>query len=55
VLVTEDAMGMFTDFTPKFVKRYAEMAEEMGNAAAEYAREVKARTFPSIEHCYGKK
>lgn len=53
VLVTEDAMGMFDDFTPKFVKRYAEMGEEMGKAAAEYAKEVKARTFPADEHCYG--
>jgi 3-methyl-2-oxobutanoate hydroxymethyltransferase len=55
VLVTEDAMGMFTDFTPKFVKRFAEMGDEMGKAAAEYAKEVKARTFPADEHCYGKK
>ena len=53
VLVTEDAMGMFTDFTPKFVKRFAEMGEEMSKAAAEYAKEVKARTFPADEHCYG--
>jgi len=55
VLVTEDAMGMFTDFTPKFVKRFAEMGDEMGKAAVEYAKEVKARTFPADEHCYGKK
>ncbi|MBT3991672.1 MAG: 3-methyl-2-oxobutanoate hydroxymethyltransferase [Rhodospirillaceae bacterium] len=53
VLVTEDAMGMFTEFTPKFVKRFAEMGEEMSRAAADYAKEVKARTFPAAEHCYG--
>ena len=53
VLVTEDAMGMFTEFTPKFVKRFAEMGAEMGKAAGEYAKEVKARTFPGEEHCYG--
>ena len=55
ILVTEDAFGMFTDFTPKFVKRFAEVAVEMDKAAADYAKEVKARTFPADEHCYGKK
>ncbi len=53
VLVTEDAMGLFTEFTPKFVKRFAEMGDQMGQAAADYAKEVKARTFPADEHCYG--
>lgn len=55
ILVTEDAMGMFTDFTPKFVKRFAEIGDQMDKAAADYAKEVKARTFPADEHCYGKK
>ena len=52
ILVTEDAIGMFTEFTPKFVKRYSETADEIGRAAAEYAQEVRARTFPANEHCY---
>ena len=37
VLVTEDAIGMFADFTPKFVKRFAEVGEGIGQAAADYA------------------
>ena len=55
VLVTEDAIGMFADFTPKFVKRFAEVGEDIGQAAASYAAQVTARTFPASEHCYGKK
>jgi 3-methyl-2-oxobutanoate hydroxymethyltransferase len=53
VLVTEDAMGMFTDFTPKFVKRFGEIGEAIGKAAADYAREVRARTFPAPKNLYG--
>ena len=55
ILVTEDAIGMFEDFTPRFVKRFAEVGDEIGKAAADYAREVKSRSFPGPEHCYGKK
>ncbi len=55
VLVTEDAVGMFNDFTPKFVKRFAEVGDVIGQAAADYAAEVKARSFPADEHTYGKK
>ena len=55
VLVTEDAIGMFADFTPKFVKRFAEVGEGIGQAAADYAAQVTAGTFPAPEHCYYKK
>ena len=55
VLVTEDAIGMFADFTPKFVKRFAEVGEGIGQAAADYAAQVTAGTFPASEHCYHKK
>jgi 3-methyl-2-oxobutanoate hydroxymethyltransferase len=55
VLVTEDMLGLFTRFTPKFVKRYAELGEAVGEAAATYAAEVKARTFPGPEHCFAVK
>jgi len=55
VLVTEDAIGMFADFTPKFVKRFAEVGDDIGKAAADYAAQVKDRSFPAPEHCYGKK
>lgn len=53
VLVIDDLLGMFSDFTPKFVKRYAELGTQIGEAAAAYAREVKARSFPGPEHCFG--
>jgi len=55
ILVTEDAIGMFSDFTPKFVKQFAQIGDQIGRAVADYAVEVKARTFPAAEHCYGHK
>jgi len=55
VLVTEDVLGLFTEFTPKFVKRYANLAEVVGQAAASYAAEVRSRAFPGPEHCFGAK
>lgn len=53
VLVTEDLLGLFNDFTPKFVKRYANLSPLVSQAAADYAAEVKARAFPGPEHCFG--
>ena len=53
VLVTEDLLGLFSDFTPKFVKRYAELGEQVSIAAATYAEDVRARRFPAAEHCFG--
>lgn len=53
VLVTEDVLGLFNDFTPKFVKKYANLSPMVSEAAAAYAAEVKARTFPAPEHCFG--
>jgi len=55
ILVTEDAIGMFSEFTPKFVKRFSETGNDIGNAVSEYAKEVKARTFPADKHCYQSK
>jgi len=52
VLVSEDLLGLFSDFTPKFVKRYAELGDEIGKAAAAYAADVRARRFPAAEHCF---
>jgi 3-methyl-2-oxobutanoate hydroxymethyltransferase len=51
ILVTEDVMGLFADFTPRFVKRYAELNAQIGSAAAAYAQDVRARRFPGPEHC----
>ena len=53
ILVTEDVLGLFTQFKPRFVKRYAELAPLIAVAAAEYAADVRARRFPGPEHCFG--
>ena len=53
ILVTDDMVGGFTDFTPRFVKRYADVAGEIDRAAEAFAREVVARRFPAPEHCAG--
>jgi 3-methyl-2-oxobutanoate hydroxymethyltransferase len=50
VLVTEDLAGLFSDFTPKFVKRYAELGDALQSAVAAYAADVRARRFPGPEH-----
>jgi 3-methyl-2-oxobutanoate hydroxymethyltransferase len=50
VLVTHDLLGLFERFTPRFVKRYANLAEEMKKAFGEYIQEVKGKTFPGTEH-----
>ena len=47
VLVYQDMLGMFSDFSPKFVKRYAEIGEIMKKAFAKYDEEVKAGIFPA--------
>jgi 3-methyl-2-oxobutanoate hydroxymethyltransferase len=51
VLVAEDMLGLF-ERVPRFVKRYADMATTISDAAATYATEVRARTFPGIEQTY---
>ncbi len=50
VLVVDDMLGLFTDFRPKFVKRYADLGRQADEAIATYAAEVRARTFPAPEH-----
>ena len=55
VLVVDDMLGMFTDFRPKFVKRYAELGMEADKAIAAYAEEVRARRFPGEAHVFGDK
>jgi 3-methyl-2-oxobutanoate hydroxymethyltransferase len=51
VLVTEDMLGLF-ERTPRFVKRYDNLAERVSAAAAAYADEVRSRAFPSDEQTY---
>lgn len=52
VLVYQDMLGMFSDFTPKFVKKYANVGEVMTQAFKEYIDEVKSGAFPKEEHSY---
>jgi 3-methyl-2-oxobutanoate hydroxymethyltransferase len=51
ILVTEDMLGLF-ERTPRFVKRYGDLAGEISAAAERYAGEVKSRAFPSAEQIY---
>jgi 3-methyl-2-oxobutanoate hydroxymethyltransferase len=46
VLVSYDALGLFEEFTPSFVKRYAELGKETVRAAREYIDEVRSGRFP---------
>jgi 3-methyl-2-oxobutanoate hydroxymethyltransferase len=55
VLVSEDILGIFTDFKPKFVKRYASLADDISDAVQTYAAEVRSRAFPTQEYCFGAK
>jgi 3-methyl-2-oxobutanoate hydroxymethyltransferase len=50
VLVTHDLLGLFDRFTPKFVRKYADLHGEMGRAFAAYIADVQGRTFPAAEH-----
>ncbi|MEW6240459.1 MAG: 3-methyl-2-oxobutanoate hydroxymethyltransferase [Chloroflexota bacterium] len=50
VLVTHDLLGLSDRFTPKFVKKYADLHGEMQRAFGEYIAEVQARQFPAVEH-----
>lgn len=55
VLVTPDMLGMF-DWTPKFVRKYADLRGEIDRAVASYAADVKARRFPAeVETYFSKK
>ncbi len=51
VLVTEDMLGLF-ERTPRFVKRYDDLAARIGEAAATYASEVRSRSFPTLDQTY---
>ena len=50
ILVYQDMLGMNEDFKPKFVKRYAALAEEMRSAFREYTADVKGGRFPEASH-----
>ena len=52
VLVWHDLLGMYAGHTPRFVKRYAEVAEVIGDAVASYASDVRSGAFPEERHAY---
>lgn len=52
ILVVNDMLGMFNDFTPKFVKQYANVNEIINEAIHNYINEVKNIQFPADEHIY---
>jgi 3-methyl-2-oxobutanoate hydroxymethyltransferase len=53
ILLGYDLLGVFTDFKPKFTKRYANLTEVALKGIGEYISEVKAGKFPDDEHSYG--
>lgn len=52
VLVTQDMLGMFDDFAPKFVKRFASIGQQMQKAFQEYNAQVKDGSFPTQEQAF---
>ena len=52
ILVYQDLLGMFSDFTPKFVKKYANVGEIMKDAFSAYIEDVKQGAFPEKKHEY---
>jgi 3-methyl-2-oxobutanoate hydroxymethyltransferase len=52
VLVFHDLLGIYDGHAPRFAKRFAEVKAEMVAGVAQYAEEVRARTFPAPEHTY---
>ena len=52
ILVTHDMLGLYTKFRPRFVRRYAQLADAMTDAFSRYVVDVKARDFPSPEESY---
>jgi len=55
ILVTDDLVGLFSKFKPKFVKRYAELGDQLEAAAVAYGKDVRSRKFPGTEQCFSTK
>lgn len=53
ILLSYDLLGVFTDFKPKFTKRYANLTEVAVGGLKQYVQEVKAGAFPDDDHSYG--
>ena len=52
ILVTYDVLGLFEQFKPKFVRRYAELAREVREAREKYSKDVKSGQFPSVNESF---
>ncbi len=52
ILVYQDMLGMFSDYVPKFVKRFANVGDVMKGAFADYIKEVTTGTYPAQEHTF---
>ena len=52
ILVVHDMLGLFDDFTPKFVKQYANLKDTIGGAVRSYMEEVRTEAFPAEEHTF---
>ncbi len=52
ILVYQDMLGLFSDFTPKFVKKYASVGEMMTQAFRDYIADVQEGSFPAPEHTF---
>ncbi|MDF1837825.1 MAG: 3-methyl-2-oxobutanoate hydroxymethyltransferase [Planctomycetota bacterium] len=52
ILVSHDMLGLYTRFKPRFVRRYAKIAENMTGAFADYVADVRAGGFPSMDESY---
>ena len=52
ILVYQDMLGMYSDFTPKFVKKFANVGQVMTQAFADYIKETKEGTFPTVEQSF---
>lgn len=52
LLIVSDAIGQFQAFTPKFVKKYCNVAQVITDGLTQYVKEVREGQFPQPEHCY---
>jgi len=55
ILVTDDMLGLFQDFKPKFVRQFAQLGEQITTAIQDYTKAVRQHEFPAPEHCFGVK
>jgi len=55
ILVTDDMIGLFQDFKPKFVKQFAQIGAQISTAVSDYTNAVQRHEFPAPEHCFGVK